>query len=65
MIDKALDPANGDDGWWSPEEYSELAHANRMIVSEQEFTQILEMLENPPAPNERLRKAIASLPDGL
>ena len=34
-------------------------------VSEREFTRILELLENPPAPNAKPRAAIASLPDTL
>ena len=63
MIDKANNPASGDDHWWSPEEFAALAHANRITLSEQEFVRILQMLENPPPLNEKLRKAIASLPD--
>jgi hypothetical protein len=63
MTDKANNPASGDDSWWSPEEFAALAYANRITLSEQEFARILQMLEDPPAPNEKLRKAIASLAD--
>lgn len=34
-------------------------------VSERDFSRILQLLENPPRPNARLRKAIAALPDTL
>jgi uncharacterized protein (DUF1778 family) len=34
-------------------------------VSERDFSRILELLENPPAANAKLRTAIAALPDTL
>ena len=34
-------------------------------LTEQEFLRIMELLENPPAPNARLKAAIAALPDDL
>jgi uncharacterized protein (DUF1778 family) len=39
--------------------------ADTARVSLHDFTRILELLENPPAPNARLRAAIAALPDTL
>lgn len=39
--------------------------AERIAVSERDFIRILELLENPPAANERLKAAIAALPDDL
>jgi uncharacterized protein (DUF1778 family) len=37
----------------------------RIIVSERDFIRILELLENPPQANERLKAAIAALPKDL
>ena len=34
-------------------------------LTEREFLQIIELLEKPPAPNARLKAAIAALPDNL
>ena len=34
-------------------------------LTEQEYLQIMELLESPPAPNARLQAAIAALPDDL
>lgn len=34
-------------------------------VSERDFSRVLELLENPPAPNAKLRAAIAALPETL
>lgn len=42
-----------------------IAEAEAVRVSARDFTRILELLENPPAPNARLRAAIAALPDNL
>lgn len=39
--------------------------AEAIHVSARDFTRILELLENPPAPNARLKAAIAALPDSL
>ena len=36
--------------------------AERIEVSERDFLRILELLDNPPPPNEKLRAAIAGLP---
>lgn len=36
--------------------------AEKIEVSERDFLRILELLDNPPAPNEKLRAAIAALP---
>ncbi len=41
----------------------ERAESNQ--VSSRDFTRILELLEDPPAPNAKLKKAIDSLPDTL
>lgn len=41
----------------------EAAQADR--VSGRDFARIMELLDNPPRPNARLRAAIASLPDTL
>lgn len=37
----------------------------RVVVSERDFVRILELLESPPAANERLKAAIAALPKDL
>ncbi|RCS31514.1 DUF1778 domain-containing protein [Rhodanobacter denitrificans] len=39
-----------------------IAEAERIILSERDSVAVLRMLENPPAPNAKLRKAIAALP---
>lgn len=39
--------------------------AEAIHVSARDFARILELLENPPAPNARLQAAIAALPDTL
>jgi uncharacterized protein (DUF1778 family) len=40
-----------------------IAEADVVKVSERDFTRILELLENPPKPNAKLKAAIAALPD--
>jgi uncharacterized protein (DUF1778 family) len=42
-----------------------ITEAEAIHVSARDFTRILELLENPPAPNARLKAAIAVLPDTL
>ena len=42
-----------------------IERAEHLELTEQEYLQIMELLENPPAPNARLRAAIAALPDDL
>ncbi len=42
-----------------------IQRAESVKVSTRDFTRILELLEHPPAPNAKLRAAIASLPDTL
>jgi uncharacterized protein (DUF1778 family) len=42
-----------------------ITEAEAVRVSARDFTRILELLENPPAPNARLQAAIAALPDTL
>jgi uncharacterized protein (DUF1778 family) len=42
-----------------------IAQADTTGVSMRDFTRILELLENPPAPNPRVKAAIAALPDAL
>lgn len=42
-----------------------ITEAEAVQVSERDFTRILELLDNPPAPNARLKAAIAALPDTL
>jgi uncharacterized protein (DUF1778 family) len=39
-----------------------IAEAERIVLSERDSVTVLRMLENPPAPNAKLRKAIAALP---
>jgi uncharacterized protein (DUF1778 family) len=39
--------------------------AERMKVSERDYRRVLELLENPPAPNAKLRAAAASLPRSI
>ncbi len=36
--------------------------AERVVLSERDTLRVLELLENPPAPNERLMKAARELP---
>jgi uncharacterized protein (DUF1778 family) len=42
-----------------------IEEADTIIVSQRDHLRILELLENPPKPNAKLRKAIAGLPSGL
>lgn len=42
-----------------------IAEADAIKVSERDFARILELLENPPKPNDRLRAAVAALPKTL
>jgi uncharacterized protein (DUF1778 family) len=42
-----------------------IAAADVLTVSERDHTRILELLENPPKPNAKLKAAIAALPDTL
>lgn len=42
-----------------------IAEAEAVHVSGRDFTRILELLEHPPAPNARLKAAIAALPDSV
>jgi uncharacterized protein (DUF1778 family) len=39
-----------------------IEEAERIVLSERDSLAVLNMLENPPAPNAKLRKAIAALP---
>ena len=39
-----------------------IKHAETVQVSERDFARIMELLDNPPPPNEKLRAAIAALP---
>ncbi len=39
-----------------------IEEAERITLSERDSLTVLKLLENPPAPNARLRKALASLP---
>ncbi len=39
-----------------------IAEAERIVLSERDSVAVLRMLENPPVPNAKLRKAIAALP---
>ncbi|TAL79729.1 MAG: DUF1778 domain-containing protein [Burkholderiaceae bacterium] len=39
-----------------------IEEAERIVLSERDSAAVLKMLENPPAPNARLSKAIAALP---
>lgn len=39
-----------------------IEEAERIVLSERDSLLVLAMLENPPAPNAKLRKAIAALP---
>ena len=42
-----------------------IQEAELIQVSERDFSRILELLENPPAPNAKLKAAITALPDCL
>ena len=42
-----------------------IAEAEAVEVSERDYQRILELLENPPKPNAKLRAAVAALPDTL
>jgi uncharacterized protein (DUF1778 family) len=42
-----------------------IAEAEVVKVSERDYLRILNLLENPPKPNAKLRAAIAALPDTL
>jgi uncharacterized protein (DUF1778 family) len=42
-----------------------IARGGRVSISARDFTRIPELLENPPAPNKRLKAAIGALPDAL
>ena len=39
-----------------------IEEAERIVLSKRDSLAVLNILENPPAPNARLRKAIAALP---
>jgi uncharacterized protein (DUF1778 family) len=42
-----------------------IERAEHIELTEREYLRIMELLENPPAPNVRLKAAIAALPDDL
>lgn len=42
-----------------------IAEADVMKVSERDFARIVELLDNPPKPNAKLRAAAAALPKNL
>ncbi|WP_416068484.1 DUF1778 domain-containing protein [Rhizobium sp. ZK1] len=42
-----------------------IEQAQSIKVSERDFLRILELLENPPAPNEKLRAAARALPKSV
>ncbi len=44
---------------------SVIAEADAIKVSERDFDRILELLDNPPKPNAKLRVAAAALPKAL
>jgi uncharacterized protein (DUF1778 family) len=39
-----------------------IAEAERVRLSERDYQRILDLIENPPAPNAKLRAALAALP---
>jgi uncharacterized protein (DUF1778 family) len=39
--------------------------AEAILVSTQDFTRILDLLEHPPIPNDKLKAAITALPETL
>ncbi len=41
-----------------------IEEAERIVLSERDSLTVLDLLENPPAPNAKLRAAIAALPKG-
>lgn len=41
---------------------SVIENAERIVLSERDSLMVLDLLENPPAPNARLRAAIAAMP---
>lgn len=45
-----------------PEAKAVIEAAEVVQVSKRDFARLLELLENPPRPNDRLRAAIAALP---
>lgn len=42
-----------------------IERAEKLEATDRDFTRILELLETPPAPNEKLKAAIAALPHTL
>ena len=42
-----------------------IATAEALKASERDFSRVLDLLENPPRPNARLRAAIAALPETI
>lgn len=44
---------------------SVIAQAETIRLSERDYKRVLELLENPPKPNAKLRAAIAALPDTI
>jgi uncharacterized protein (DUF1778 family) len=40
-----------------------IAAAEVLKVSDRDYARVLDLLENPPKPNDKLRAAIAALPD--
>jgi uncharacterized protein (DUF1778 family) len=42
-----------------------IEEADAVKVSQRDFTRILDLLDNPPKPNAKLKAAIAALPDTL
>ncbi|MDX8440497.1 DUF1778 domain-containing protein [Mesorhizobium australafricanum] len=48
-----------------PEAEAVIKAVEKIEVSERDFKRILDLLEHPPKPNEKLRAAIAALPDTI
>lgn len=48
-----------------PEAEAVIVAAEVVSASKRDFVRILELLDNPPRPNAKLRAAIAALPDTL
>lgn len=42
-----------------------IERADQIELTEREYLRIMELLENPPVPNAKLKAAIAALPDDL
>lgn len=42
-----------------------IEEAERVKISERDYMRVLELLENPPAPNAKLRDAAAALPRSI